>query len=119
MSLPSDFDTRPFIPTSNCNFLSSELRINDGIYDVCDMITRPGSGFSDDSSGSESRGFVVSAFQTFPGEDSEKLEQNWITWTGESASQTHFILLSSQANVKVLKAVVRARAAPFDDSHLS
>jgi hypothetical protein len=94
LSLPSDFDTRKFVPTSNCNFLSSELRINDGIYDVCDIITRPripgpSSSFASDAA----RGFVVSAFQTFPGEDSEKLEENWITWTGKSTStiqQKHY-----------------------------
>lgn len=28
-------------------------------------------------------GYVILAFQTFPGEDSSKLEENWITWTGE------------------------------------
>lgn len=27
-------------------------------------------------------GYIVSAFATFPGEDSERLEKNWQTWTG-------------------------------------
>ncbi|XP_055930163.1 uncharacterized protein LOC129960640 [Argiope bruennichi] len=27
-------------------------------------------------------GFIISAFRVFPGEDREKLEKNWLTWTG-------------------------------------
>lgn len=27
-------------------------------------------------------GYIVSAFATFPGEDSERLEKNWLLWTG-------------------------------------
>lgn len=91
--LVSDFDTSRFLPTSSYQNLSPELRINDGIYDICGILTRPGSGYceaeGDPVSSTSSPqvpilGYVVSAFQTFPGEDSEKLEDNWITWTGES-----------------------------------
>lgn len=28
-------------------------------------------------------GYIVSAFATFPGEDSERLEKNWLQWTGK------------------------------------
>lgn len=80
----SDFDTQRFVPTSYCQVLSPQLRINDGIYDVCGSILRPGSGFSDQDSSLQALGFVISAFQTFPGEDSQRLEENWITWTGNS-----------------------------------
>ncbi|GIY35641.1 uncharacterized protein CEXT_592141 [Caerostris extrusa] len=27
-------------------------------------------------------GYIISAFRVFPGEDREKLEKNWLTWTG-------------------------------------
>ena len=81
--LASDFDTRRFAPTSSCKVLSPELRINDGIYDVCGSILRPGSGFSERDASVQAPGFVISAFQTFPGEDSQRLEENWITWTGK------------------------------------
>lgn len=27
-------------------------------------------------------GYIISAFRVFPGEDREKLERNWLTWTG-------------------------------------
>lgn len=81
--LSPDFDTRRFVPTASCKVLSPELRINDGIYDVCGSIFRPGSGFSEQDVSVQASGFVISAFQTFPGEDSQRLEDNWITWTGQ------------------------------------
>ena len=28
-------------------------------------------------------GYIVSAFATFPGEDSDRLEKNWLFWTGK------------------------------------
>ena len=126
-----------------------EIRYVDGLYTVCAMIARPGSGMPDppeldngessfylgqdmmepqssysehnpfhqqqqqqqqrpgrhisfqqdhDRYGSSSggggggggrgapvrpAGYIVSAFATFPGEDSERLEKNWLLWTGK------------------------------------
>lgn len=91
--LSPDFDTRRFVPTSSCKVLSPELRINDGIYDVCGSIFRPGSGFSEQDASVQAVGFVISAFQTFPGEDSQRLEENWITWTGQ------YVLVYSRTSV--------------------
>lgn len=61
--------------------LSPELQCTDGIYQIVSAITRPGSGYNDDDVTTPA-GYIVSAFATFPGEDSDKLENNWITWTG-------------------------------------
>lgn len=63
--------------------LSPELRYTDGIYEIVSSICRAGSGFGDDET-SRPAGFIVSAFATFPGEDSERLESNWMSWTGIS-----------------------------------
>jgi hypothetical protein len=77
----------PFIIYSSANAdlstcaLSPELRYTDGLYAINSSITRPGSGFQDDDS-TRPAGFIVSAFATFPGEDSDKLERNWTSWTG-------------------------------------
>lgn len=109
-----------------------EIRYVDGLYTVCAMIARPGSGMPDTefdesfylgqdmnpsafeqasysgshqdnayqqragrhisfqeqnyASGSAPNrpaGYIVSAFATFPGEDSERLEKNWLLWTGK------------------------------------
>ena len=65
--------------------LSPELRYTDGIYEINSSICRAGSGFNDDVS-CRPAGFIVSAFATFPGEDSERLESNWMSWTGISLS---------------------------------
>ncbi|XP_054156716.1 uncharacterized protein LOC128955101 [Oppia nitens] len=62
--------------------LSAELRSTDGYYEVNASITRPGSGFADPDDTTRPFGFIVSAFATFPGEDSDRLERNWISWTG-------------------------------------
>ncbi|KAI1295478.1 hypothetical protein HDE_05355 [Halotydeus destructor] len=80
-SLGHSFDTRSIMPSANTNALSPQLRISDGVYDICGSLTRPGSGFSDDDPALP-LGYIISAFQTFPGEDCEKLENNWISWTG-------------------------------------
>lgn len=151
--LPSDFDTKSFIPTAMSNVLSPDLRINDGIYDVMASIIRPITPLAVRStnvqlkdynstsqysqldclfSGNEHGdgqycssnvnnilgqptslqgslqdrtcpplGYVILAFQTFPGEDSSKLEENWITWTGEFVLfflSFHFIFLSLSSN---------------------
>lgn len=115
--LGSDFDPRGLMPTASTNVLSPELRINDGIYEICGSVTRPSPGPYGESSSLDvdpdgrliqssthqshvagevipadhhtyydptatPLGYVVSAFQTFPGEDSERLEENWIVWTG-------------------------------------
>ncbi|RWS24849.1 hypothetical protein B4U80_08566 [Leptotrombidium deliense] len=71
----------PIVPTATSNTLSPELRITDGLYDICSALTRPNSGYSDDDT-KRPLGYIISAFQTFPGEDSEKLENNWMVWTG-------------------------------------
>ena len=64
--------------------LSPELRYTDGLYEINSSICRPGSGFGDDDQ-SRPAGYIISAFATFPGEDSERLESNWISWTGMSS----------------------------------
>lgn len=82
------FDASGFIPSASTEPLSPELRINDGIYSICGSVSRPAP--SNDGSNHHLQldpdatplGYVVTAFQTFPGEDSERLERNWITWTG-------------------------------------
>ena len=66
---------------STCD-LSPELRYTDGMYSLVSAITRPGSGYENVESTRPS-GFIICAFATFPGEDSEKLESNWISWTGK------------------------------------
>lgn len=77
-----DLNAEAIVPTAACNTLSPELRMFDGLYDVCASITRPGSNF-DDEDHIKPIGYIVCAFQTFPGEDSEKLERNWLVWTGK------------------------------------
>ncbi|RWS03000.1 hypothetical protein B4U79_08501 [Dinothrombium tinctorium] len=72
----------PIVPTATSNTLSPELRITDGLYDICSVVTRPDSGVKDDDNSLRPLGYIISAFQTFPGEDSEKLEMNWLVWTG-------------------------------------
>lgn len=37
-------------------------------------------------------GYIVSAFATFPGEDSERLEKNWQSWTGKFVVMITFLL---------------------------
>ncbi|KPM03643.1 hypothetical protein QR98_0020760 [Sarcoptes scabiei] len=80
-----------------------EIRYIDGLYTVCASVVRPGSGvscefdeyhYSDMTSSSQQHlretkpawsrpaGYIVSAFATFPGEDSDRLEKNWLFWTG-------------------------------------
>lgn len=71
----------PVVPTGLSNTLSPELRIFDGLYDICASFTRPECINSDDLT--RPLGYVISTFQTFPGEDSEKLEKSWLMWTGE------------------------------------
>lgn len=57
-----------------------------GLYEECDSIrlnedeTRTGGG----GCSSQPLGYIISAYQTFPGEDSEKLEESWFVWTGNS-----------------------------------
>ena len=63
--------------------LSPELRYTDGLYEINSSLSRPGSGFGDDDT-NRPAGYIISAFATFPGEDSERLERNWISWTGMS-----------------------------------
>lgn len=65
-ALGHSFDTRSVMPTAATSSLSPELRISDGIYDICGSLTRPGSGFGDDDV-SMPLGYIISAFQTFPG----------------------------------------------------
>uniref|UniRef100_T1KD92 DUF7153 domain-containing protein n=1 Tax=Tetranychus urticae TaxID=32264 RepID=T1KD92_TETUR len=71
----------PILPTAAFNTLSPELRIFDGLYDIASSLIRPGSNY-DQEDRAVPLGYIVSAFQTFPGEDSEKLERNWLAWTG-------------------------------------
>ncbi|XP_053208744.1 uncharacterized protein LOC128392701 isoform X2 [Panonychus citri] len=70
----------PILPTAAFATLSPELRIFDGLYDIASSLIRPGSNY-DAEDRVQPLGYIVSAFQTFPGEDSEKLERNWLTWT--------------------------------------
>lgn len=76
-----DMNAEAVVPSAACNTLSPELRMFDGLYDVCASITRPGSNYDDEHV--KPVGYIVCAFQTFPGEDSEKLERNWLAWTGK------------------------------------
>ena len=72
----------PIVPTGLSNTLSPELRIFDGLYDICASYTRPEVSFIQNDL-SPPLGYIISTFQTFPGEDSEKLEKNWLMWTGK------------------------------------
>lgn len=78
-----DPNAGPVVPTASCNALSPELRIFEGLYDICASISRPGSNRMEEDP-SKPVGYIICAFQTFPGEDSEKLERNWLVWTGKS-----------------------------------
>lgn len=100
--LGQGFDTGQIVPSAATNSLSAELRISDGIYDICGSLTRPGSGFNDDEL-SLPLGYIISAFQTFPGEDSERLENSWITWTGEWSHAWFRKLLANIYNISVAK----------------
>lgn len=42
-----------------------------------------GSGKGSKEKSPRPAGYIVSAFATFPGEDSERLEKNWLLWTGK------------------------------------
>lgn len=38
--------------------------------------------YTNGGNGTRPAGYIVSAFATFPGEDSDRLEKNWLFWTG-------------------------------------
>lgn len=108
--LGPSFNASGFVPSASTEPLSSELRINDGIYNVCGSVSRPApcSGSSHHhlqlDPDATPLGYVVTAFQTFPGEDSERLERNWITWTGILffSLNSFFLFLSFSVSLKLL-----------------
>lgn len=113
-SLGPSFDASGFVPSSATEPLSSELRINDGIYNVCGSVSRPAPSSASVAGGNHHlqldpdatpHGYVVTAFQTFPGEDSERLERNWITWTGIMPSVSCSSPLSSSLFLNLIEPV--------------
>lgn len=57
-----------------------------GLFEVCDYALSPGCLLEeyDDLKGVKKNplGYIISTYQTFPGEDNEKLEETWFNWTG-------------------------------------
>lgn len=76
-------DDDPLKPSQQQSFQQQQQHVNcnlsDSMIDQSNATTRSPVQIR----ASPPLGYVVLAFQTFPGEDSSKLEENWITWTGE------------------------------------
>lgn len=56
-----------------------------GLFEICDYVLTSESLFEnyDDGVKKSPLGYIISTYQTFPGEDNEKLEERWWYWTGQ------------------------------------